>query len=401
MTQLVWTWWALPGILTFVVALATAFVVLRTAPGRLLNRRLAIVLFLEGMWMAGTAGLLFIVQSQDIAFALGTLGTAAMGALTLQYFAFLGISVQSPLARPFRSKRVVLAIDLATLVVVSIILTRPHAFLTEPYSPGWAPWNIRMQGVGEWALQVHGLASLYVLIAALSARRQTKKGTAARTRATWFAVAFGLRDVYVGGFGFLYPIFRPIPFWGDFLYNPMIGLDYLIFVVFLAYGVLRTQLFSIDLKLKFALQQGTVGAVVGGVFFVGSEALENVFKADNKLYAILNAAIIVLLLRPVERLAERLVNRLMPGVQNTPAYVGTRKADVYRAALEGAAEDGVITDRERAILAHLAEQLELTGEEVEQLEDELGAIVPALNRNLRNQLTAQGQPTIHHRGTEF
>jgi hypothetical protein len=61
----------------------------------------------------------------------------------------------------------------------------------------------------------------------------------------------------------------------------------------------------------------------------------------------------------------------------------------------------VITDRERAILAHLAEQLELTGEEVEQLEDELGAIVPALNRNLRNQLTAQGQPTIHHRGTEF
>src|SRR5262245_56500743 len=202
--ELVWTWWALPGILTFAVALAAAFVVLRAAPGRLLNRRLAIVLFLEGMWMAGTAGLLFIVRSQSVAFALGTVGTAAMGALTLQYFAFLGISVQSPLARPFRSKRVLLAIDLATLVVVSIILTHPQSFLTEPYSPGWAPWNIRLQGIGEWALQVHGLASLYVLISALSARRGTKKGTAARTRATWFAVAFGLRDIYVGGFGFLY-----------------------------------------------------------------------------------------------------------------------------------------------------------------------------------------------------
>ena len=393
MTELVWTWWALPGILTFVVALATAFVVLRTAPSRLLNRRLAIVLFLEGVWMAGSAGLLFIVKSQSIAFSLGVVGVAAMSALTLQYFAFLGISVQSPLAKPFRSRRVVRVIDIATIVMIVLVLTNPDSFVTEPYSPGWATWNIRMQGIGQRALQIHGLASLYVLIAALSARRRTKPGSAARTRATWFAVAFGLRDIYVGGFGFLYPIVRPIPFWGDFLYNPMIGLDYLVFVVFLAYGVLRTQLFSIDLKLKFALQQGTVGAVVAGVFFVGSEVLESFVPADNLWYAVFTAAIIVVLLRPVERMAERLMNRLMPGVQDTPAYVGTRKLDVYRAAREGAAEDGVITNRERAILAHLAEQLQLTTEEVLQLEDELGAIVPALNRHLMQQSQASRSAT--------
>jgi hypothetical protein len=374
MTQLVWTWWALPGILTFVVALAAAFVVLRTAPARLLNRRLAMVLFLEGVWMAGSAGLLFIVKSQDLAFALGTVGTAAMAALTLQYFAFLGISVQSPLAKPFRSRAVVHVIDAATLVMVALVLTNPHSFVTDPYSPGWATWNIRMQGVGQWALQIHGLASLYVLIAALSARFRTKPGSAARTRATWFAIAFGLRDLYVGGFGFLYPIFRPIPFWGDFLYNPMIGVDYLIFVMFLAYGVLRTQLFNIDLKLKFALRQGTIGALVAGVFFVGSEVLESFVPADNTWYAVFTAAIIVVLLRPVESFAERIMNRLMPGVQDTPDYVGTRKNDVYRAALEGAAEDGIITERERAILNRLAEQLQLSEEEVDVMEREL---VPA------------------------
>jgi hypothetical protein len=374
MTQLVWTWWALPGILTFVVALAAAFVVLRTAPARLLNRRLALVLLLEGIWMAGSAGILFIVTSQQLAFWLGAVGSAAMAALTLQYFAFLGISVQSPLAKPFRSPIVVRVIDLATVAIVLLVLTSPQSFVTEPYSPGWATWNIRMRGIGEWALQIHGLASLYVLIAALSARRRTKRGTAARTRATWFAIAFGLRDLYVGGFGFLYPIFRPIPFWGDFLYNPMIGLDYLIFVVFLAYGVLRTQLFSIDLKLKFALRQGTIGALVAGLFFVGSEVLESFVPADNRWYALFTAAIIVLLLRPVEALAERLMNRIMPGVQDTPDYVGTRKNDVYRAALEGAAEDGIITERERAILDRLAEQLQLSAQEVEVMEREL---VPA------------------------
>ena len=47
-----------------------------------------------------------------------------------------------------------------------------------------------------------------------------------------------------------------------------------------------------------------------------------------------------------------------------------------------------ITERERAILTHLAEQLQLSTHEVEQLEDELGAIVPALNRHLRSHVNA-------------
>ncbi len=46
-------------------------------------------------------------------------------------------------------------------------------------------------------------------------------------------------------------------------------------------GVLRALLFDIDPKLRFALQQGTVGAMIGGTFLVASEVLERLFPVDG------------------------------------------------------------------------------------------------------------------------
>lgn len=47
----------------------------------------------------------------------------------------------------------------------------------------------------------------------------------------------------------------------------------------------------------------------------------------------------------------------MPRVQDTDAYRTVRKREVYRAALESAAADGEVTDKERDVLATLQEQL--------------------------------------------
>ena len=49
----------------------------------------------------------------------------------------------------------------------------------------------------------------------------------------------------------------------------------------------------------------------------------------------------------------------MPGVDETAAYLETRKMEVYRAAFEGAVEDGVVTEKERRILTRLRDKLEL------------------------------------------
>ncbi len=139
----------------------------------------------------------------------------------------------------------------------------------------------------------------------------------------------------------------------------------------LAYAVLRFQLFNIDLKVKFVLQQSTVGALVIGGFIVGSEVLESFVPVSGTILNIVVAIAILIVLRPMQRLALRMTNSLMRSVQNTPEYLGVRRLVVYRAALEGAVQDGIVTDKERNILDHLRDSLGISHVEAVALEKEL------------------------------
>jgi uncharacterized membrane protein YebE (DUF533 family) len=64
----------------------------------------------------------------------------------------------------------------------------------------------------------------------------------------------------------------------------------------------------------------------------------------------------------------------MPGVEPSSTYINTRRAEIYRAALEGAAEDGRVTSTERAILERLREQLGLEDGVARLLEDEVTSV---------------------------
>ena len=83
---------------------------------------------------------------------------------------------------------------------------------------------------------------------------------------------------------------------------------------------------------------------------------------------LLAALAIVAALRPMQRFAKGVADRVMRGVEDTPAYLEVRKLEVYRAALEGAIQDGIITDKERAILARLRDQLAIPPEAADAVE---------------------------------
>ena len=371
-----WSWWALPGVLVFAAGWIAAVVVLRTAPRRAINRRIAVVLALEGTFMGCAAGLLFLFESQAVSRAFAIAGTAAMLALPFQYLAFLGASLETPLVRPFRSGRAFLILTLISAAAAALVVVSPGSFLQPMYDPGWATWNAQYEPGGEIGARIHGLASLFGLVAALSAWSRTRPGSAARSRAKWFAIAFGVRDAFVGAVQVLYPVLRPIEFWGDVIYNPVSGVVYLVYVMLLAYGILRTQLFDIDLRIRLALTQSTLGAIVAAIFLVVSELLESFVAVEGRVAGLLAALAIVALLRPAQSLARRFANRLMPSVQDSPEYLGTRKLDVYRAALEGAIQDGSISPRERDILTRLRQQLELSAAEADAAEAELLRAMP-------------------------
>lgn len=367
--DLTWSWWAVPGVVGGWAALAGAVVLLRTAPERALNRRLAVVLCLEGVWMQGT--LFFLVGNEAIFTAIASVAVGALAALPFQYLAFLGRAVETPLVRPFRSRWAWALLGLASLAAFGAAILRPSLFIGELYSPDWAPLNFRFAPWGERAARIHSLASLFGLVASLHALWRAPRGTAARSRAKWFAIAFGVRDLFNASWWMLYPVARPIPFWGDFLSNIAPMLVALVYLALLAYGVLRVQLFDLDLKLKLALERGTIGAVIAAGFFVGSELLEAVIPVEGTVLGLGVAGIIVLLLRPLERFAEGVADRVMGGVRETPAYIESRKHEVYRAAVEGAVADGLVSEREREILARVRAELGIDEATAARLEREV------------------------------
>lgn len=366
-------WWGVPGTLTWIAAWVAAVVVVRSAPARTLNRRLAVVFILEGLWQAGSTGIIFLVTNRHAAYSLAVLGTIAQATLPLAYLAFLGAALETRLVRPFRGRAATTGLAALGVLATFSIWLFPERFVTALYHPGWATWNFQLHGLGVVSTQLHGVVALFSLVAVLSEYRHTLPGTAARARAKWFAIAFGVVDVYVGSFQFLYPYVRPVRFWGDFIYNPGIGIVYLVFVSLLAYAVLHVQLFDFNLKLKIALERSTVAGIIAAAFFIGSEVLESFIPVDSTLLGLAAAGVIVLALRPLQRLAEMLTNQLMPGVTDTSAYLDNRKDAVYMAALEGALKDGVVTDKERAILASLAQHLKLSDAATARIESELAA----------------------------
>ncbi len=368
--NLVWTWWGVPGTFAIIAAWFCAIVALRTDPGRTLNQKLSLILFLEGLLTGCLLGPIFFIDNPITVRVLATIGTAAMAALPFQYLSFLAVALDTPLVAPFRSRAATVLLGVASAVAAIFVFANPHLFILELYRPGWAPWNFQYLTLGQWGTQFMGIAYLFGLIAAVTAYFRTRKGSIARNRAKWFAIAFGFRDVFSGSAQILYPILRPLPFWGEFIYNPANAIVYSAYFLLLAYAVLRFQLFNIDLKVKFVLQYSTVGALIIGGFNVGSEVLASFIPVSGTILNFIVASAILVMLRPIQRLALHMTDGLMGSVQNTTEYLDVRRVEVYRAAVEGSFEDGLVTDKERSMLDHLRDSLGISPGEAIALEKE-------------------------------
>jgi len=221
------------------------------------------------------------------------------------------------------------------------------------------------------------LLFVFALIASLHAWRAAETGIA-RERAGIFALAFGLRDI---GWSMSYGIFAWL-MWTqpDLMIMPDIGwlgkivyaLGTLFAVPLIAYGVLRTQLFDIDLRIRWTLKQSTYAAMVVVITFVISEGTEWLVSTElGDAWGLVAAAVAVLLLKPLQKLAEGVVSVLMPNTQNTPEYAASRKMQVYEAAVSEAMVEGGITPGERALLVRLRDSLGVSESDANAIEREL------------------------------
>jgi hypothetical protein len=139
------------------------------------------------------------------------------------------------------------------------------------------------------------------------------------------------------------------------------------------YGVVRHSLFDIDVRFKRTLERGTVAAVFVAVYFLVSEAAAELFAdfSGSAYLGIGAAALLLLALHPLERVALAFAGGAMPKVKPLPNLDRAERVEFYREHLELMWMDGVLSAKDRLVLAKLRSRLQLEADIAERIELEI------------------------------
>ena len=358
------------GLVAIAACWALAVVLFRVSASGTSARYLAFLLVIEGFTLltAGFPGFVFYPldpyhEAVPVLYFLEEvvhhLGDAAMIAL---YPPFLALALNTSLTRRFADKGVRTGLALGAAMMWLVVI----------FSPGQVSYMLLYSMVT--------LLFVYALVASIHAWRTATRGIA-RQRAGIFALAFGLRDL---GWCMSYGIFSWL-MWTQpeltemndsaWLGKIVYALGTLFAVPLIAYGVLRGLLFDIDLRVRWTIKQSTVAGVAVAFIYLVSEGADRFLSSElGGVFGLLAAAVVVFLLAPLQRFAEKIASAAMPNTHNTPEYAAHRKMQVYEAAFAEAQQSGGISDKERSLLIRLRDSLGISPNDAEALERELQAV---------------------------
>jgi len=357
--------WGILAIVAVAMCWTLAGVLLRVSTPGSVARKLSLLLVIEGMTLGSSSAPSFVLTSPEDFFnahpwyesasnIVHVFGDCAMLAL---YPAFLAAALGTRMTRPFSDKRVRAGLMVAAASLFLYVVLSQYG------------------SVGVSLLFVGLVVTFsYALVASLQAWH-TSTG-AARSRALAFVLAFGFRDLC---WGYNYA-FATWEIWTD--RTPLangIDLGYICYILgtlvavpMIAYGILRTQLFDIDLRIRWTLKQSTVAGIFVALMFFVSEGASTFLSAElGSVAGLLAAAVLMYFLAPLQRFADRVASAAMPNTKNTPEYVAFRKMQVYESALAEAQSENGISDRERVLLNRLRDSLGISAADAEAIEREL------------------------------
>lgn len=369
--ELVWTALALPGLLVGLVEVGLAYVIQTTRPGIAQNTYLALALLFNGFGNTTYSARLLLAQPADgyaILFVFMPCAIAGAGFLAL----FLG-TLATPLAAPLRARAAPYVVAALVAGFVAALFARPSLFILgmRPFplttgfefanGPAWNTFTI-----------LFSLTLVFALVCAVHAWRHAAPGIG-RKRAGTFALGFG---VWCGADAIVIVYLLRV---GDLdALGPTVvnfvaqSLSALFLAACIAYGVLRFQLFEIDLRIKKGIRGGALAGAFFGVFFVATEAAQLFFERSvGPVVGLLAAGLLVVALHPLQRVADRVANVAMPHVEATPQYLEYRRMEIYREAVESLLADGNVSDKERVTLDRLRAKLQIGEADARALESDV------------------------------
>lgn len=343
-----------------VLTATMAVVVLATSPGRPANRRLAAVFFLHAVAIA--IWVLAPLLPPRAAVAAGTTSTWCLLVVPVLYLWLLS-TLDAPLARALRSPAGKAALVILLVVFIGPLYVARDTFLTSATVP-WFGGGQVTQTPRPLLLLLQGGVVLYALALAITiqAYRRAAPGTPAKSRAFWFMLAFGVHDLY---FGYRLAVLIPNLAGGTAIPPGWVAptiqygrpLSLILWVLLLSYGMLRHQLFDLEVRIRQGAVRAALVALLVGVFFVASAILGQVVESrGGELVALGVVLVAALMVAPLHKAADRLLDRLLPGP--TEAELDARRLQVFGAALaEVAAVDGAVPPRESRRLDALQRRL--------------------------------------------
>jgi hypothetical protein len=354
-----------------VVALAAAACIVAVAigvfafrPRASANRRLALVLIAQATGLGAGWSLGMMARDPAHAAAWITLAWAAYAALLPLYLLFLA-TLATPLVRPLASKPATRILWSLAVVAPLIALLQPDWFFSGLRPRAGSPTFVQAAGpLGTLLPALHALPlPVFGLLAALHQWRRASTHSLVRRQAVAYAMAFGWRDLsWLVLLGALPAATGMSVTDSDLTPTLLYSLMELGFMTLVAYGILSTQLFDIDVKARVVIRQSTVAAAAGALFFLVSHLTEQIVDFEGALPALIWATIIALTFGQLQKLGRNVAARVLP-VRTAPEDEA-RRVMLYEAALDSFSADGAITEREAAALARLRERLGLSASDV-------------------------------------
>ncbi len=367
MQWLVWTPWGIPALLVLAVCGTMAAFIFWARPDATQNRRLALQLFIEAFVVASLAGLTWFIRDPRASVALTLTMYAFVWPKLWTYYNFLA-TLPTPLARLVRPQGRRFAFLAVTLACSATVFIWPEAYVGGTVAHPDGGTTVLAGTMFLPMMQAWGVMWLVGLSFSISALRHAKTATS-RQQARAYLIAFGMRDVAFFAVTVALSVVPPTSptFLWWFMAFPA---TWILYPLLVGYGILRHQLFGIDVKIRFAVRHTALATLAATVFVVASELLENAVEARlGQGIGLAAALLITYASRPIRGMADAVAHRV------SPASGDDEPTRIYRAALEGALEDGDISDREHAVLGRLAEQLGIDSNRHEQLVRDVRTIV--------------------------
>lgn len=354
------------GLAAMLVSWAMAALVFFTGPSQRQNRALAGFLLLQSIVHGVGQGLLYLVDDPRAAYGLQVMSFAFAVPAFAAYLWFLS-TLGTAITRPLRHPAALALLGLVSGAWVVFVALRPELFVTGISSPWHYPYAM-YEGQTTQAFSLvyvlgDGICGLLGLAASILLLRNSLPGTSARRKAVLYALAFVVFDIFVALVIALYNVYATLnP--NDFSpLEPFLWIANaadVVFVLLLGYGILRAQLFDIDVRLKLVVSRGTLYGIYLAVFLIVEQLVQGVVSASaGIIWGGIATGILLFALHPLQRMASRVADVALPQVDDSAAYLDKRKAEVYRDAVESLLSDGELTRKERIILDQLRDKLGL------------------------------------------